>query len=128
MGDLVNDYFKQFYPKDLPPRGTHPWRFSGMMGGMWRYEDYNVSNTFPPMVCEDGFKFSVQGHCGTYSQPRDDFAKCYTKVEVGFPSEREELLMPYIDDERAIPTETVYGYVPIELIEQIVAKHGGLKP
>lgn len=25
------------------------------------------------------------------------------------------------------PTDTVYGYVPIEVIEEIITKHGGIK-
>ena len=26
----------------------------------------------------------------------------------------------------AIPTETVYGFVPIELVEKLIQKHGGI--
>lgn len=44
--------------------------------------------------------------------------------EVGFPNQREELLMPYAEDPKT-PTETVYGYVPVTLVEQIIEKHGG---
>lgn len=44
--------------------------------------------------------------------------------EVGFPNQREELLMPYAEDPET-PTETVYGYVPVTLVEQIIEKHGG---
>jgi hypothetical protein len=125
MTDLVNDYFKRFYPVKLDPK---KWEYSTMLGGMNRYTDYAVSKIFPPMTCADGFSMSVQGHAGTYSRPRDDFAKHYSAVEVGFPSAREELLMPFIDGgEDTDPTETVYGYVPLDIIEQVVAKHGGLK-
>ena len=67
---------------------------------------------------------SVQGHRGAYSTPRDDFAKNYAKVEIGFPSEREELLMPYVED-AADPTGTVYSYVPIDVVLAVVEKHGG---
>jgi hypothetical protein len=125
MTDLVNDYFKRFYPAKIDGAKME---FDSMLGGMWRYNDYDVSKIFPPMVCADGFSMSVQGHCGSYSHLRDDFAKSYSAVEVGFPSAREELLMPYIDGgEDTDPTETVYRYVPIAVIEQIVAAHGGLK-
>ena len=123
MTDIVNEWFKKFYPAKIDMAKME---YEGMLGGMWRYNDYDVSKIFPPMVCADGFKMSVQGHCGAYSHPRDDFAKHYTAVEVGYPSERVEDLMPYIDGEGSNPTETVYGYVPVEVIEKIVAAHGGL--
>ncbi len=124
MADLVNDYFKRFYPKAFDPQ---KWEYTSMLGGMRSYRDGAVSNVFPVMRCADGFSMSVQGHRGAYSSPRDDFADHYSAVEVGFPSQRVEALMPYIDGgEDTDPTETVYGYVPIEVIEQIVAEHGGL--
>ena len=79
------------------------------------------------VVCADGFSMSVQAGGTHYCSPRavvpDDK---YTTVEVGYPSAREELLMPYVEDADA-PTETVYGYVPVEVVKEVVAKHGGLK-
>lgn len=124
MTDIVNAYFKRFYPEKIDGTKMH---YNSMLGGMWSYEGGGVSKIFPPMECSDGFKMSVQGHCGAYSQPRDDFAREYRAVEVGYPSERVEDLMPYIDGQDSNPTETVYGYVPIEVIEKIIAAHGGLK-
>lgn len=32
--------------------------------------------------------------------------------------------MPYAEDPET-PTESVYAYVPVEVIEQIIEKHGG---
>lgn len=123
MSDIVNDYFKRFYPTTFDKA---KWEFSTMLGGMHTYRDYEVSKIFPMIVCADGFTMSVQGHAGAYSAPRDDFAPRYSKVEVGYPSERVEELMPYIDGEGEDPTDTVYGYVPIEIIEKIITAHGGL--
>lgn len=37
---------------------------------------------------------------------------------------KEELLMPYIEDPTE-PTKAVYPYVPVEVIEQVIEKHGG---
>mgnify|MGYP003666458397 FL=1 len=71
---------------------------------------------FPPIVCNDGFKFSAQAGEMNYCGP--------TTVEVGFPSEREELFMPYVEDESR-PTDTVYGWVPFSVVREVVAKHGG---
>ena len=90
--------------------------------------DCKVSNVFPAMEFADGVTLSVQGHYGAYSQPRDDFAENYSKVECGFPSARIEELMPYIDGgEKSDPLQSVYGYVPVEVVEKIITKHGGLK-
>lgn len=126
MADIVNDFFRKHYPADLDR--SNDFQYSTMLGGMEEYIHRNKCSTiFPEMVCADGFKMSVQGHWGAYSHPRDDFADHYSSVEVGFPSAREELLMPYIDGgPDTDPTQTVYGYVPIAIIEQIVSAHGGL--
>jgi hypothetical protein len=77
------------------------------------------------VVCQDGFRMSVQAGPSLYSSPRD-WADEYTEVEVGFPSQMEVWLMPFIDEPDADPTDTVYGYVPVETINQIVEDHGGL--
>ena len=78
--------------------------------------------------CNDGFSMSVQAHSGAYCSPRTDPTDTdyYFKVEVGFPSEREELLMKYADDYDN-PTDTVYGYVPVEVVQEVIEKHGGIK-
>jgi hypothetical protein len=124
MNDIVNEYFKRFYPAKLD---QHKFEFDSSLGGMERYTGEGQC-IFPAMKCADGFKMSVQGHYGAYSQPRDDFADKYTAVEVGFPNAREELLMPFIDGgQDSDPLQSVYGYVPIEVIAAIVEKHGGLE-
>ena len=78
--------------------------------------------------CNDGFSMSVQAHGGAYCSPRTDpaYTDYYFKVEVGFPSEREELLMEYVEDYDN-PTCTVYAYVPVEVVQEVIEKHGGIK-
>lgn len=100
-----------------------------------------MSEPFPRrqhIVCTDGFRMSVQAGDGLYSSPRKDGAFSYTDVEVGFPSEVEELLMPYAEllnqynpetdewDIPADPTESVYPYTPASVILAVIAKHGGM--
>jgi len=77
------------------------------------------------VVCADGFFMSVQGHHGAYCDPRTDDAEKYTEVEIGYPSHREEIIIPWAErpDE---PTETVYAYVPVEVVNTVIAKHGGI--
>ena len=74
--------------------------------------------------CKDGFTMSVQASEYHYCIPRNNDGP-WTHVEVGFPSDREELLMPYAEDSEH-PTETVYAYVPVEVVEKVIEKHGGL--
>ena len=77
------------------------------------------------VVCADGFSMSVQANDGAYCSPRANNAKSYDEVEVGFPSEREPLLMRWCDDPKD-PTGTVYGYVPAQVVINVIAKHGGM--
>tara|TARA_A100001515_G_scaffold95226_1_gene76329 strand:- start:295 stop:618 length:324 start_codon:yes stop_codon:yes gene_type:complete len=78
---------------------------------------------FPRIQCNDGFNLSVQARAFCYCSPRNDEGP-WTAVEVGFPSEREELLMEWAEDSGR-PTDTVYGWVPVEVVNEVIAKHGG---
>jgi hypothetical protein len=77
------------------------------------------------VVCRDGFRMSVQANDGAYCSPRINHAEKYTQVEVGYPSHAEEVIIPWAErpDE---PTETVYAYVPVEVVNTVIAKHGGI--
>ena len=68
---------------------------------------------------------SVQAHDGAYCEPRKDAQRKYTLVEIGFPSQEEALIMPWCEDE-GNPTETVYGYVPVDVVTNVIVKHGGM--
>jgi hypothetical protein len=81
--------------------------------------------TIPRLICADGFSMSVQASQYHYCSPREDGAD-WTAVEVGFPSAPEEALSPYAEEPENL-TGTVYGYVPLAIVEQVVADHGGLK-
>lgn len=78
--------------------------------------------------CNDDFSMSVQAHWGAYCSPRvdPDQTDWYWNVEVGFPSEKEDLLMEFAESPDD-PAETVYGYVPIEVVIEVINKHGGIK-
>jgi hypothetical protein len=77
------------------------------------------------VVCADGFTMSVQAHAGAYCLPRMTGAPVYREVEVGFPSDREELLMEWAEESHR-PTDTVYGFVPVQVVTTVIAKHGGM--
>lgn len=78
----------------------------------------------PQIICNDGFKMSVQASEFHYCSPRI-LAESYNSVEVGFPSRRELLMFLYAEDPKRL-TKTVYGYVPVDIINQVIEKHGGI--
>lgn len=66
--------------------------------------------------CKSGLSLSVVCGPGTYSGGGS--------VEVGYPSEPEPLLEPYrehLGDND--PTQCVYPYVPLEVLEKVYLKH-----
>lgn len=83
----------------------------------------------PPVRCADGFSMSVQASVSHYCSPkefRDDGQ--YDSWEIADPSARERLLLKrYTSAKRRWnPLEAVYGWVPTRVVDQIIAKHGGL--
>ena len=88
--------------------------------------EYKNRPLAPHMECKDGFRMSVQVSETHYCIPRLNDADYYQAVEVGYPSEQEELLMPFVEDADN-PTSTVYAYVPVEVVDFVIKKHGGIK-
>lgn len=89
------------------------------------------------VVCADGFSLSVQASDFAYCDPRVDDADTYETVEVGYPSEKEPLLMEYIEVKHIEtkkgshrfpppPTKQVYPYVPSRLVRAVIELHGGM--
>jgi hypothetical protein len=68
---------------------------------------------------------SVQANESAYCSPRHNDSGKYSFVEVGFPSEKEALLMPWAESPED-PTGTVYGYVPVDVVTNVLVKHGGM--
>lgn len=77
------------------------------------------------ITCADGFSLSVQATHGAYCSPRQNIGPWY-EVEVGFPSAEPTSILSYAEQKEK-PTETVYGYVPIDLVEALIDEHGGMK-
>ena len=77
------------------------------------------------VVCADGFRMSVQANENAYCEPRRDHQEKYVLVEIGFPSEEEALIMPWCEEPKK-PAETVYGYVPVDVVTNVIVKHGGM--
>lgn len=80
----------------------------------------------PLLRCADGFTMSVQASERHYCTPRTDVGP-YTEMEIGFPNMLEPLLIPFQNEPSYhAPTEDVYCYVPLEIIYEVIVKHGGL--
>lgn len=77
-----------------------------------------------PMHCKDGSTFSIQASGTHYCHPQNSTGP-YTHYEVGYPEDatgkplEEPLLQEYGD-------YPVYGFVPENVIVQILTNHGGL--
>ncbi len=87
-----------------------------------------VSTRNPWIICKDGFRMSVQAGQTLYSKPKD-LADRYEEVEIGFPSEPEELIKEYAEniwDEAPDYCDTVYPYVPVKVVNKVLQKHGGI--
>jgi hypothetical protein len=108
--DLINEMFRENPAKELTVASGRK---------------YSQPRTH--VVCKDGFTASIQASEYHYCDPRIDNAERYVTVEVGFPSEKVDEWMEYIDGgPDADPTETVYGYVPVYLVETALIEHGGI--
>lgn len=107
----------------------------------------------PRIVCNDGYSVSVQASEHMYCEPcytqwksedgwhvvngdylwssntprnfRTDHFTPYESVELGYPSEADDLIYDYAEDNDY--TSTVYGCVPVDIVEQLIEKHGGFK-
>ena len=91
-----------------------------------------TSSRLPKIICSDGFEMSVQVGFSIYSTPKK-VAKRYSAVESGYPSEPEELIKEWAEwisfsEEDGEPdyTDTVYPYVPVKIVNQVLKKHGGI--
>lgn len=93
-------------------------------------EDMSYSNQYfycPKVYAKDGWNVSLQIHNGNYCESINgyrEFGHTMVSVEFGFPSDYEELLVPYAEDPDDI-TNTV-GKIPISVIESIFEKRGGI--
>lgn len=85
-----------------------------------------IQENRPRLYCNDGYSISVQASWVHYCKPRLNGVQDYESVELGYPSMEDELINEYSEDDSDY-TNTVYGYVPIEIVEELINKHGGIK-
>ena len=78
----------------------------------------------PRITLHDGETLSVQANRFAYCSPRCNGLQYYDYLEVGFPSFTPTFLS-YAEDPDT-PTETIYPYVPAQIICDEINAHGGL--
>ena len=68
----------------------------------------------------------MQANEYAYCSPRDNYGPYY-QVELGYPSDApNDETMQHCDDPEN-PTDTIYPYVPVEVVDRLIAEHGGIK-
>ena len=75
--------------------------------------------------CADGFRMSIQASQAHYCSPRINKCQNYETVEIGFPNKPPTFFLAYAEDP-GNPTGTIYGYVPVGLVNQEIVAHGGI--
>lgn len=84
---------------------------------------------YEKIVCADGLTMSVQASEFHYCDPRDDCGP-YTTAEVGYPSVKDPELEKFAENPDALiesgAVQTVYGYVPVDVIMDVIERHGGM--
>ena len=73
----------------------------------------------PWIILNNGKKLSVQASRTHHSEPRNN-AGPYSEVELSFSGEVPRYVMPYKND-------TVFSYVPVQLVEKLIIDNGGIK-
>jgi hypothetical protein len=86
-----------------------------------------LNNHNPRIVCADGYSISVQARSSSYCLPRENNVP-HTHMEGGYPSmiPGKELLKYMEGGEYTDPCDTVYPYVPREVLERELELHGGI--
>lgn len=85
----------------------------------------------PRVICRDGFSFGVETGEGSYTEPAVQIYKYmdYRSIEITKPSVEDETLEGFAEEYLHLSgpiTECEIPYVPVELIEEMIEKHGGI--
>lgn len=82
-----------------------------------------------PLELADGTTLSIQASATHYCEPRETTESAnynwYESFEIGFPSNVIEEILEYAEQPET-PTDTVYGWVPKEVIRQVIESRGGV--
>jgi hypothetical protein len=106
------------------------WMNEGFCGRVVPDSSYEGFQITKKLVLMDGTELSIQAGHSHYCQPRVNAPEpdydFYSEFEIGFPSRVIPEILEYAED-RDCPCDTVYGYVPKEVIVDFIEKAGGVK-
>lgn len=79
------------------------------------------------LLLADGNSLSVQAPEYHYCSPRETMSdySYYDSFEIGFPSKHYDSLEPFKDGPED-QTESVFGWVPVEVLEKLITEAGGV--
>jgi len=101
-----------------------------VQGENWPETPGLLKGIYPRIECVDGTTLSVQASHTHYCRPRNDFGP-YSSVEVGYPGvEPPESWAEHFDGDWNTDDRlgSVYSRVPVSLVRQFIADHGGEMP
>ncbi len=82
-----------------------------------------MKNVRAKIECRDGFQFSVVANPDVRcSDPK----RYWSDVEIGYPSNPDELLSEFASPGPTSRPPETYDYVPIKTLKDLVRKHGGV--
>lgn len=90
---------------------------------------YNNNLLYIPRIyCKDGFNISIQIHNGNYCRSENghrEYGLQWKEVEWGYPSKILKNTERY-NNEEPNTTNTVGGYVDINIMDELLVSHGGI--
>lgn len=95
--------------------------------------DEDIPTTRTRIILADGESVSVQANAYAYCSPRNNmswidlssFSVPYYEYELGFPSFVDAEWLEYAEQPEK-PLDTVYGYVPVAIVQKVLDAHGGI--
>ncbi len=87
-----------------------------------------IGSLRPRAECKDGFSISIQD--GSNGFPHNSTINPYTgeieTLDLAYPSSDDcEEIWDYAYD-KAIYTDSVYPFVPVDLVDRLITRHGGI--
>ena len=79
----------------------------------------------PTIQCKDGFTVSCQASEYHYCTPRESGAE-WVCIELGFPNQTPTSEVCNYAENGEDFLDTVYGYVPVHLVDAMLEEHGGI--
>jgi hypothetical protein len=88
--------------------------------------EFDYQHLRPKVVCKDGTTLSVQASRTHYCQPRMGGFGPYREVEVWPEVAPPQSWGKYYDGEYEKGVTGVFGYVPVELVQDFIDGHSGI--